>query len=239
MDLKERFEIWRNVYSLQIDFLRELGNYKLNAAKSDLVTAVASNQLAVARMKAHIAQELQGALRRLHQMEARTATKVKRLMAMARNAAYIQNGDDMTRSRMQLMWAAYKVFERMVPVQQLEPTMRMDLHPGARKGTQYVNKAEPTEHCHNLPEHVDNAHMLVGYIKRRHYLPIRGTLAHRHVLKVFEAIADVAAAQLDKMQNAIEQMRNNTYKVWNPLIIAGLPDTMDVKKILYNGMKEL
>ena len=86
MDLKERFEIWRNVYSLQIDFLRELGNYKLNAAKSDLVTAVASNQLAVARMKAHIAQELQGALRRLHQMEARTATKVKRLMAMARNA---------------------------------------------------------------------------------------------------------------------------------------------------------
>lgn len=239
MDLKERFEIWRNVYSLQIDFLRELGNYKLNAAKSDLVTAVASNQLAVARMKAHIAQELQGALRRLHQMEARTATKVKRLMAMARNAAYIQNGDDMTRSRMQLMWAAYKVFERMVPVQQLEPTMRMDLHPGARKGTQYVNKAEPTAHCHNIPEHVDNAHMLVGYIKRRHYLPIRGSLAHRHVLKVFEAIADVAAAQLDKMQNAIEQMRNNTYKVWNPLIIAGLPDTMDVKKILYNGMKEL
>ena len=239
MDLKERFEIWRNVYSLQIDFLRELGNYKLNAAKSDLVTAVASNQLAVARMKAHIAQELQGALRRLHQMEARTATKVKRLMAMARNAAYIQTVDDMTRSRMQLMWAAYKVFERMVPVQQLEPTMRMDLHPGARKGTQYVNKAEPAEHCHNIPEHVDNAHMLVGYIKRRHYLPIRGSLAHRHVLKVFEAIANVAAAQLDKMQNAIEQMRSNTYKVWNPLIIAGLPDTMDVKKILYNGMKEL
>ena len=239
MDLKERFEIWRNVYSLQIDFLRELGTYKLNAAKSDLVTAVASNQIAVARMKAHIAQELQGALRRLHQMEARTATKVKRLMAMARNAAYIQNGDDMTRSRMQLMWAAYKVFERMVPVQQLEPTMRMDLHPGARKGTQYVNKAEPTEHCQNIPEHVDNAHMLVGYIKRRHYLPIRGSLAHRHVLKVFEAIANVAASQLDKMQNAIEQMRSNTYKVWNPLIIAGLPDTMDVKKILYNGMKEL
>ena len=69
MDLKERFEIWRDVYALQIDFLRELGNYKLNAAKSDLVAAVASNQLAVARMKALIAQELQGALRRLHQME--------------------------------------------------------------------------------------------------------------------------------------------------------------------------
>ena len=94
MDLKERFEIWRDVYALQIDFLRELGNYKLNAAKSDLVAAVASNQLAVARMKALIAQELQGALRRLHQMEGRTATKVKRLTTMARNAAYIQNGDD-------------------------------------------------------------------------------------------------------------------------------------------------
>lgn len=239
MDLKERFEIWRDVYALQIDFLRELGNYKLNAAKSDLVAAVASNQLAVARMKAHIAQELQGALRRLHQMEGRTATKSKRIMTMARNAAYIQNGDDMTRTRMQLMWAAYKVFERMVPIKQLEQTMLIDLHPGARKGTQYVNKAEPSEHCHDIPEHVDNAHMLVGYIKRRHYLPIRGTQAHRHVLKVFEAIADIAQAQLDKMQNAIEEMRTNTYKVWNPLIIAGLPDTMYVKKILYNGLKEL
>ena len=58
-------------------------------------------------------------------------------------------------------------------------------------------------------------------------------------MKVFAAIADVAASQLNKMQEAIEDMRNNTYQVWNPLIIAGLPDTMDVKKILYNGMKEL
>ena len=239
MDLKERFEIWRDVYALQIDFLRELGNYKLNAAKSDLVAAVASNQIAVARMKAHIAQELQGALRRLHQMEGRTATKAKRLVSLARNAAYIQNGDDMTRSRMQLMWAAYKVFERMVPIDQLEQTMQLDLHPGARKGTQYVNKAEPSEDCHDIPDHIDNAHMLVGYIKRRHYLPIRGTQAHRHILKVFAAIADVAQAQLEKMHGAIEQMRANTYKVWNPLIIAGLPDTIDVKKILYNGIKEL
>ena len=79
-------------------------------------------------MKAHIAQELQGALRRLHQMEGRTATKAKRLMSMARNAAYIQNGDDMTRSRMQMMWAAYKVFERMVPIDQLEQIMQQDLH---------------------------------------------------------------------------------------------------------------
>ena len=239
MDLKERFEIWGNVFSLQIDFLRELGHYKLNAAKSDLVAAVASNQLSVARMKAHIAQELQGALRRLHQMEGRTVTKTKRLMTSARNAAYMQNGDDMTRTRMDLMWAAYKVFERMVPIERLEQIMQQDLHPGARKGVQFVNKEEPSEHCHDIPDYVDNAHMLVGYIKRRHYLPIRGTQAHRHVLKVFQAIADVAATQLDKMQTAINEMRTNTYKVWNPLVIAGLPDTMDVKKIIYNGMKEL
>lgn len=239
MELKEKFEIWRDVFALQVDFLRELGTYKLNAAKSDLVAAVASNQLAVARMKVHIAQELQGALRRLHQMEGRTATKAKRLMSMARNAAYIQNGDDMTRSRMQMMWAAYKVFERMVPIDQLDQIMQQNLHPGARKGTLYVNKVEPSEHCHDIPDHIDNAHMLIGYIKRRHYLPLRGSQAHRHVMKVFAAIADVAASQLNKMREAIEDMRNNTYQVWNPLIIAGLPDTMDVKKILYNGMKEL
>ena len=51
--------------------------------------------------------------------------------------------------------------------------------------------------------------------------------------------AHVASAQLNKMQAAIKLMRANTYQVWNPLIIAGLPDTMDAKKIIYNGMKEL
>ena len=58
MQLKEQFEMWRDVFKIQVDFLRELGEYRLNVAKSSLVAAVASNQLAVARMKAQVAQEL-------------------------------------------------------------------------------------------------------------------------------------------------------------------------------------
>jgi len=69
MQLKEQFEMWRDVFKIQVDFLRELGEYRLNIAKSSLVAAVASNQLAVARMKAQVAQELEGALRRMHRIE--------------------------------------------------------------------------------------------------------------------------------------------------------------------------
>ena len=75
MALKEQFEMWSDVFKIQIDFLRELGEYRLNAAKSSLVAAVASNQLAVARMKAQVAQELEGALRRMHRIEGRLKTQ--------------------------------------------------------------------------------------------------------------------------------------------------------------------
>jgi hypothetical protein len=59
------------------------------------------------------------------------------------------------------------------------------------------------------------------------------------VIKVFEMLAQVAKQQIDVLNEARRQIRENTFKVWNPLILAGLPDTLDVKKILSAGFKSL
>ena len=239
MELKEQFEMWRDVFKIQVDFLRELGEYRLNAAKSSLVAAVASNQLAVARMKAQIAQELEGALRRMHRIEGRLKTQSQRVTVMAKDVSFIHNGADMTKARMVSMWAAFRVFERMVPLQQIQTSMEIEIQPTARLSHQFINKYEPSQECQSVPLSVDNAYMLVGWLKKNHYLPVRGSKAYLLVIKVFEMLAQVAKQQIDVLNEARRQIRENTFKVWDPLILAGLPDTLDVKKILSAGFKSL
>ena len=239
MQLKEQFEMWRDVFKIQVDFLRELGEYRLNVAKSSLVAAVASNQLAVARMKAQVAQELAGALRRMHRIEGRLQTQSKRVTQMAKDVSYIHNGADMTKFRMESMWAAFRVFERMVPLQQIQASMEIEIQPTARLSNQFINKYDPIQKCENVPIRVDNAYMLVGWIKKKHYLPVRGSKAYLLVINVFEMLAQVAQQQIDVLNQARRQIREKTFKIWNPLIIAGLPDTLDVKKILSAGIKSL
>ena len=239
MELKEQFEMWRDVFKIQVDFLRELGEYRLNAAKSSLVAAVASNQLAVARMKAQIAQELEGALRRMHRIEGRLKTQSQRVTVMAKDVSFIHNGADMTKARMVSMWAAFRVFERMVPLQQIQTSMEIEIQPTARLSHQFIDKYEPSQECQSVPLSVDNAYMLVGWLKKNHYLPVRGSKAYLLVIKVFEMLAQVAKQQIDVLNEARRQIRENTFKVWDPLILAGLPDTLDVKKILSAGFKSL
>jgi len=239
MALKEQFEMWSDVFKIQIDFLRELGEYRLNAAKSSLVAAVASNQLAVARMKAQVAQELEGALRRMHRIEGRLKTQSQRVLAMAKDVSFIHNGTDMTKARMESMWAAFRVFERMVPLEQIQTSMEIEIQPTARLSHQFVDKYNQGQECESVPINVDNAYMLVGWLKKKHYLPVRGSKAYLLVMKVFETLAVVAQQQIDAVNEARTQIRENTFKIWNPLIIAGLPDTLDVKKILSAGIKSL
>ena len=239
MELKEQFEMWRDVFKIQVDFLRELGEYRLNAAKSSLVAAVASNQLAVARMKAQVAQELEGALRRMHRIEGRLKTQSQRVTEIAKDVSFIHNGADMTKARMVSMWAAFRVFERMVPLQQIQTSMEIEIQPTARLSHQFIDKYNPTEECESVPIIIDNAYMLVGWLKKNHYLPVRGSKAYLLVIKVFEMLAQVAKQQIEVLNEARRQIRENTFKVWDPLILAGLPDTLDVKKILSAGFKSL
>ena len=238
-DLKDSLMQWRYLVEAQVDFLRAVGEYRLDAAKAELVAAVASNQLSVARMKAQIAQELGGALRRLHRFENRNKLRAQRLATMARDASLVMNGEDLSLTRMVRMWSAYKVFERMLPLESLEKIMENDLAPGSRAADQFVNKADPQSECEDVPDTVDNEHMLVGWIKRKRYLAKRGTRAYRHIVHVFYEIAEVGRREVEKVERSIDEMREGTFKVWNPLIISALPDSLDGQKILSAGIKSL
>jgi len=236
-ELPARFEKWKVMVELQLDFLTRLGKYKLDVAKSDLLAAVASGQQAVARIKAQVAQQLAAALRRLTRFEHQNRSRAERLGRLARDASLVRNGDDLSTSSMGRMWAAYRVFERLSPLEVVLELMEIDVHRQARQAAAYVNKREPSRPCLDVPDAVENIHMLTGWIKRQGYLPVRGNQAYRHLVTVFGKLADVAVDAIRQINEAMQQMEDRTYQTWKPVVLAALPDNVDVQKIIQAGLK--
>lgn len=236
-EMTDRFQQWKTMVELQLDFVTRLGQYKLDVAKSDLVAAVASSQLAVARIKAQVAQQLAGALRRLARFSYRNRSRATRIGQQAQAASMVRNGDDLSVSAMSRMWAAYRVFERLSPLDVVLELMEMDVHAAARKAASYVNRRDPARPCQDVPASVDNVHMLTGWIQRQGYLPIRGNQAYRHLITVFGRLASVAGEMIKQMNIEIQQMEDRTYDTWKPVVLAALPDNVDVQKIIQAGLK--
>jgi len=236
-DLPVRFQQWKVMVELQLEFLTRLGQYKLDVARSELLAAVASSQLAVANIKAQVAQQLAAVLRRLTRFQHQNRSRAERIGQLARNASLVRNGEDLSVSSMSRMWAAYRVFERLSPLAVVLDMMEMDVHGQARKAGAYVNKREPNRPCLDVPDSVENIHMLTGWIKQQGYLPFRGNHAYRHLVTVFGKLADVAVDAIRQINEAIRQMEDRTYETWKPVVLAALPDSVDVQKIIQAGLK--
>ena len=231
------FRQWATMTQLQLDFVEKLGVYKLNVAQADLVYAVAASQWAVARMKASVARELQQSLARLKQQRGQTRRRQQMLLRRAHAIAKIRDGEQITSNQLARMWAAYTVFERAVPAQVIDQLIQTELDPAATHGRSYVNVRYPNKACPDPPASVDNVHRLIQWIRRNRYMPRHGTRAYRHVVMAFEQIGNVATAQNQELRDALQQLEQKTYDVWKPVVIAALPDSVDVKKITRIGTK--
>jgi hypothetical protein len=68
-------------------------------------------------------------------------------------------------------------------------------------------------------------------------LPIRGNHAYRHLVTVFGRLANVASQIIKQLRDAIQEMEDRTYDTWKPVVLAALPDNVDVQKIIQAGLK--
>jgi hypothetical protein len=232
IDLEDAFEHWQAMAALQIDFLEALGEHKLQAAKAELARAVAAQHWAVARMKATVANELESSLKRLTRQRNQVNRFIQRLGRHAKSAAKIRSGEDLRPSQLALMWAGYTVFERLTPVSVLDELSLTALHPTVRDGCSYADPRQPEVTCPSVPQEIDNVLALIGWLKHEQLVPRRGTHAYRQVIGAFSRIAGCAATEIEKTRAALQGLEQNTYENWKPLIIAALPDSVDVKKII-------
>ena len=210
---------------------------RLGIAKAELVSAVAAGEWEVARMKADVVQELEASLKRLTRLRGMTGRRVARLERHARDVAKIRDGEHLAPSQLALVWGAYTVFERLAPPAVLAEIIATPLHANSRLGSSYADPRRPRGTCPDPPPNVDNVHALIGWLKRRGYVPRRGTDAYRQVSGAVASIAGVAQSEIQALQEALRQMEAGTYDTWQPVAIAALPDSVDVKKIIKLGTK--
>ncbi len=99
------------------------------------------------------------------------------------------------------MWGAYTVFERLAPAPILEKIIDTPLHANSRLGSSYADPRRPGGACPDPPQTVDNVHALIGWLKRRAYVPRRGTDAYRQVIDAVAAIAEVAQGEIQTLDD--------------------------------------
>ena len=237
VDIQAAFERWKEMAELQLDFIERLGEYKLNVAKAELVDAVALNQLAVARMKAALAKELERTLRRLSTARRRDRRRIQRLARQAADAALIREADTISLNGLSRMWSAYSVLLRLTPAEVIEELTATPIDSAARKGRSYLNRRRPAEPCDDVPEELEDVLGLLAWIRRRRYAARPGTRAYRQVIAAFGSIAQVAERTIGQIEAALRAMEQETFEAWKPLAIAALPDTVDVQKIVQAGVK--
>jgi hypothetical protein len=236
-DLELALKHWQAMAELQVKFIEALAQYKAETAKAELVAAVAAGEWAVARMKASVVQELEASMKRLTRRRGTPARRVERLERQARDVAKIRSGESLSPSQSSRMWGAYTVFERLAPASVLEQVIGTPLHANSRLGSSYADPRRPGSACPDPPPHVDNVHALIGWLKRRAFVPRRGTDAYRQVIGAVAAIAEVAQGQIQALETALRQMEQGTYDTWQPVVLAALPDSVDAKKIVRLGAK--
>jgi hypothetical protein len=236
-DLELALGHWQTMAELQVKFIAALGQYKAEVAKAELVAAVTAGEWAVARMKASVVRELEASMKRLTRLRATTVRRVGRLERHARDVAKIRSGEDLSPSQLSLMWGAYTVFERLAPAPILDKIIGTPLHADSRLGGSYADPRRPRGACPDPPDTIDNVHALIGWLKRRAYVPRRGTYAYRQVLDALSAIAGVAQGEIQTLATALREMEQGTYNTWQPVVIAALPDSADARKIIRLGSK--
>lgn len=236
-ELELMLKHWESMAQVQVKFLEALAHYKLAAAQADLAHAVAAGEWAVARMKADLVRELETSLRRLNRLRHTTARRAARLERQSRDLARIRSGEDLDPTQLARMWGAYTILERAVPAATLDQVLAMPLDAASRPGTNFVDVRRPERACPAVPDSVDNVHALLAWMKRRQLVPRRGSAAYRQTLRALGALAAFATQETTSLETALREMQQGTYNAWQPVVLAGLPDSVDARKILKLGAK--
>ena len=229
--LERAFAQWKTVRELQLQYLEKLGTYKLTVAQADLVRAVSAGQWQTARMKASIATQLEQALQRLRHLRRQTERRQKRLDRQVRDVALVRFGHRLLPHQLTRLWAAYRVFQRAAPVSVLQTIAAAPVDQQARAGSNYADLRHPQRPCPDVPSDMENVQQLLDWLQQTGYMPRQGTKAYLQTIWAFQQLASVAQLQAEQLQQALEQLEQQTFDTWNPLVLAGLPDSIDVRRI--------
>lgn len=235
-DLATRLQHWEKMAELQVKLIEVVGKHKLDVAKAEVVKAAAAQEWAIANMKARVAQELESALGRMKQIRRDAEKHIAQIKNAASRMLFIRKGEELDPDNVAHIWVGFSFFQNLVPQSTLDSLMDTPLEDASRRGTSYSYNRDKSVVCDDVPADVENVLMLVSWLKSRRYLPRVGTKAYRQVTQAFSVIAGAADTEIEKLNQIAKKIETGTYKTWNPLALAALPSSVDVKAIINAGV---
>lgn len=234
-DPDPKFEQWKAMAEIQLKFIEKLGEYKLNAARTELTQAVAENLRTVIRAKRRIVQELEQSFRRLNRMRYLMGQRAELIGKMAGKANMIRRGERLSKELVSRMWQGYGFFEKLVPFEVLEQIMEMEIQSATCSGRNYSYVRDRSTECVDVPDDLQNVFELIEWIRSKRYMPRKGKPAYRQIVKAFSLMAKVAETRTAQLSKDLRQMEKSTYETWKPVELLGIPPSEDIKKIVTAG----
>ena len=231
------FDRWFHLAELQLEFLQQWGVYKLNVARAELLAAVAAGQQAVAQIKRRVARELEAALQRLQKNRRLYLRRAKRWGRQSRQLALIRLGEDLSVRQWSQLWVAFRVFENRVPFSVLQPLLKERVKPAARVESEYFRVSPRSPQVEEVPREISNVYQLIAWIKAQRLVPRRGTTAYQQIVAAFDQLSLFAREEIERIQELLKAIEQETLDAWQPVTLAALPDSVDVQKIIQAGMR--
>lgn len=231
------FERWFRLAELQLEFLQRWGVYKLNVARAELFAAVAAGQQAVANIKRQVARELEAALKRLQKNRRWYLRRAERWGRQSRQLSLIRLGEDLSFRQWSQLWIAFRVFENRVPYSVLEPLLNEQIKSASRVESEYFRVSPRSSQVEEVPMEISNVYQLIAWIKLHRLAPRRGTTAYQQIVGAFDQMSLFARAEIERIQELLKAIEQETLDAWQPVALAALPDSVDVQKIIQAGMR--
>lgn len=236
-ELDKAFDRWFRLAELQLDFLERWGTYKVNVARAELLQATAAGQWAVARIKHRVARELEDALQRLRRNRRTYLRRAQRWGRQSRQLSLIRLGEDIDPRQWSQVWTAFRVFENRLPFEVLEPLMKEQVQQATRAGSEYVQVSQAVQPVADVPPDVRNVYQLIAWIKQQRVIPRRGSAGYQQLVWAFDQLARFATTETNRIEKLIKAMEEETLDAWQPVTLAALPESVDVKKIIQAGTR--
>lgn len=224
------FSEWTERLKVYNTYIKTLGEYKLNTAKAEKELAQAQGELAVARAKATVARQLERDLNGLVRLENTVRRKVTAFRKRERRVLALLTGRRIATNRYSASVAAYKTFEIEALLEAPDTLFGVQVPLTARSPSNFIDvrnrgQIEPT------PTEVENGLQYMDWLHQRRYITKTGSAAQRVVIAMIATINSVAEDEVEKMKEAMAQMRDKTYQAWQPVSILGVPVNSAAKKV--------
>ncbi len=215
------------------DFVRALGQYKLNVAQAELAEAQAAGQIERAMILDTVRMQLYSDLQRLDAESQVAERRIHDLQVKARYALKLLEGRTVAGSFGSVR-DCYKYFETRAMIEADEALFKpLSASGEGVTGADFLDNHSPDRPCLD-PKAADlrNVLTLINWTFPMQYLARPGTPAMFLFVQLFRAIGSVAGETVGQLNQYIDQIRKNTYDTWKPVMLAGLDASAAAKAIL-------